>query len=146
MGKQSMHKKIPFVLKGNMLHNSKKNKGGSKRKNVPFFKLGNLAPKASLIKSPATNLTSSLISNVDENIQSTSSLENDPDKSGIVLETETSSTLTLNTQNTNSQLSLHGQILQNESNDNSRPTADDFDDLNEDEMTCIPKPMEETDD
>lgn len=144
--KQSMHKKIPFVLKGNMLHNSKTNKGGSKRKNVPFIKLGNLAPKASLLISPANNLTSSLISNVDENIQSTSSLENDPDKSGIVLETETSSTLTLNTQNTNSQLSLHGQILQNESNDNSRPTADDFDDLNEDEITCIPKPLEETDD
>ena len=131
-------KKIPFLLKGTMLHNFKTMKNSSKSKNVVFIKIGKLVQNE-MLKLPAPKeLSPNFSSKRNENGINDIRLEKNPDQNYNVLQTEASASLAANIHNINSQSSLNGQSLINEAAEYQRPIADDFDDIDEeDEMSSF---------
>ena len=124
---------IPFIIKGNRWSSSVF--GSNKKTKVIFHKLGNIAPNEKLNFS-ITNTSNQNLSLTMKGSKYTSRLEQDPDKSGIVLETETSSS-TQNTQGNVQVLNNHQSLLEN-ANEEERPTVDDFD-MSDEEMIAISK-------
>ena len=124
------NRSIPFMIKGNHWRTSV---FGSKNKtNVIFLKMGKIAPNEKIDFS-ITNSTMDAISLTIKGRKHFDRLEQDPDKSGIVLETETS-TSTQNTQG-NQITDNHQSLFDNEV---EKPTVDDFD-MNEEETTIMTK-------
>ena len=129
----SKTRKIIFTLGGKISTQTRYHSIKINSRKVAFIKMGNIAPKE--------RLNFSVVNHSNENLEITlkgkqimnKSDHDDPDKSGIVLETETSTSLTLNTQNTNSQSSINHQSLLNEQA-HERPVMDDFDMNGEEEF------------
>ena len=122
---------IPFIIKGSNFSSSV---FGSKNKtNVVFLKMGNIAPNEKLDFS-VTNMSNHNLTLTMKGRKHGSTIEHDPDKSGIVLETETS-TSTQNTQENLKILNNHQSLLDIE---NDKPTVDDFD-MTEDEIIAMTK-------
>ena len=124
---------IPFIIKGNRWSSSVF--GSQKKTKVIFHKLGNIAPNEKLNFS-ITNTSNQNLSLTMKGSKYTSRLEQDPDKSGIVLETETSSS-TQNTQGNVQVMNNHQSLLEH-GNEEERPIVDDFD-MSDEEMITMSK-------
>jgi len=137
--KTNKSRSIPFIIKGSNWSSSVF--GTKKKTNVVFLKMGNLAPNEKLNLS-VTNMSDHNLTLTMKGRKHSSTIEQDPDKSGIVLETETSTS----TQNTQENLKIlnHQTLLDIE---NEKPTVDDFD-MTEDEVIAMTKddnfPIKET--
>jgi len=118
---ENVRRQISFTIKGKRWENSRVSSFRHRSRRVPFIKLGSIVPKE---KMAFTQTNHTMETKLKKNI-----IYQDPDKSGIVLETETSVS---QTQNTNSQHSIHHQSLLND-DDQEKPIVNDFDDMNEEE-------------
>ena len=131
-------KKVPFLLRGTMLHIFKTINNSSKPKNVVFVKIGKLVQNETLKLPAPKELSQNFGSKLDENGMNDIRLEQNPDQNYVGLQTEAFASVASNTHNINSQSSLNGHLLINEAAEHQRPMADDFDDINEeDEMSSF---------
>lgn len=122
---------ISFTIKGKTWANSRFDSDKKRPKNVVFAKMGNIAPKEKLYITVA-NMSSNNVGLILEG-NLLNKIDQDPNKSGIVLETETSTSMTQN-----SEISVNHQSLLSDNN-YGKPVVNGFDINEEKELISFHK-------